>query len=195
MNIGIYSGSFNPMHIGHIILGDFLVQNSSLDQIWYLVTPQNPLKNKEILLSQEHRFKMVKEALAEYPSLVASDFEFHLPRPSYTLNALQGLRETYLDCNFHLIIGADNWFEFYNWKEYKKILSDFEVYVFSRYGFRQYMHRWTRECKIKKVIFVHSPIIEISSTSIRKMIAENISPRPYLPIQVFNYIQKHNLYK
>lgn len=193
MNIGIYCGSFNPMHVGHIILGDFLVQNNLLDQIWYLVTPHNPLKNKEVLLTFAQRLEMAKEALRNYPKLLVSDFEFHLPQPSYTVNTLCELQKAYSDYKFNLIIGADNWFDFYKWKSYKEILAEFEIYVFSRYGYLQCMHDWTNDCRIKKVSFVQSPIIEISSTIIREMISQNISPQAYLPAEVFNYMKNNKL--
>lgn len=192
MKIGIFSGSFNPIHVGHLILGNYIVENTDIEQVWFVVTPHNPLKEQEELLPEEERLKMVQLAIQPYEGkLIASDFEFSLPRPSYTIDTLTALKENYPEHDFSLVIGGDNWDSFTDWKDYDKIISNYKIIVYPRLD-----SRLNVSSKMKSwVEILDSPIIEISSTDIRRGIKENMNMRPYLPVEVFEYIKDNDLYK
>lgn len=191
MNIGIFSGSFNPIHIGHVILANYIVEFTEIDEIWFLVSPQNPLKSAEELSDQQLRLEMTKLALRKYAKLKVSDFEFDMPKPSYTIDTLRALREKYLENTFSLIIGADNWNVFESWREYDKIWEEFALKVYPRLG-----SRITIPNKLKhKVEALDSPIVEMSSTFIRESIAEGKNISAFLPEGVYEYIVEKGLYK
>lgn len=194
MKIGIYSGSFNPVHIGHVILGSYIVDFTDIDEVWYVVSPQNPLKSSSELLDEHERLAMVDIALSPYPNLVASDFEFHLKRPSYTIDSLYALRTRYPEHEFYLIIGADNWCDFAKWKNYETLLSEFPILIFPRMGFQL---NETVNCHLPNqgIEVLNSPIIEISSSFIRYVLNSNKCSKPYLPTEVYTYIMQHGLYK
>ena len=135
MDIGIFSGSFNPVHIGHLALANYLCEYQGLDEIWFMVTPHNPLKEETLLMDDALRLKLVRLAIAGYPKFRASDFEFHLPRPSYTVHTLDKLKEAYPQDTFHLIIGADNWALFPRWYQSERILAENHVLVYPRPGY------------------------------------------------------------
>lgn len=191
MNVGVFSGSFNPIHIGHLILGDYITEFTDIDEVWFLVSPHNPLKNSEELLDEAQRLKMVTLALEDYPKLKASDFEFSLPKPSYTVATLEALREQFSDHNFSLVIGADNWETFEKWRDYSKILENHKVLVYPRLG-----HRLSIASKLKnRVEALDSPVIEISSTFIRENIAGGCEMRALMPPKVYEYVKENSLYK
>lgn len=191
MNIGIFSGSFNPIHIGHLILANYIVEFTEIEEVWFLVSPQNPLKSEDELSDEHIRLEMAELALAKYAKLKASDFEFSMPIPSYTVNTLDALRNEYPGHNFTLIIGADNWNVFESWREYDKILENYKIRVYPRLG-----HRITIPTKLRdKVEALDSPIIEISSTFIRDSIAEGKDVRAFLPDDIYDYIMNKGLYK
>ncbi|EGK00353.1 nicotinate (nicotinamide) nucleotide adenylyltransferase [Dysgonomonas gadei] len=191
MNIGIFSGSFNPIHIGHLILANYIVEFTEIEEVWFLVSPQNPLKSEDELSDEHIRLEMTELALAKYAKLKASDFEFSMPIPSYTVNTLDALRNEYPGHNFTLIIGADNWNVFESWREYDKILENYKIRVYPRLG-----HRITIPTKLRdKVEALDSPIIEISSTFIRDSIAEGKDIRAFLPDDIYDYILNKGLYK
>ncbi len=191
MKTGLFFGSFNPIHIGHLIIANFIVENSELDKIWFVVTPQNPFKKKSTLLDDHHRLEMVNLAIQKYPKFQLSNIEFSLPQPSYTIDTLVSLQEKYPNHEFVLIMGKDNLITFHKWKNYEQILKYYKIFVYPR----------ITEIPESEMIAhpniseVSSPIIEISSTTIRQMIKENKNVRPMLPPEVFDYIDGSNLYK
>ncbi|MDR1717398.1 MAG: nicotinate-nucleotide adenylyltransferase [Prevotella sp.] len=191
MNIGIFSGSFNPIHIGHLILANYIVEFTEIEEVWFLVSPQNPLKSENELSDEHIRLEMTELALAKYTKLKASDFEFSMPIPSYTVNTLDALRNEYPGHNFTLIIGADNWNVFESWREYDKILENYKIKVYPRLGYRITIPTKLRD----KVEALDSPIIEISSTFIRDSIAGEKDIRAFLPDDIYDYILNKGLYK
>lgn len=191
MNIGIFSGSFNPIHQGHLMIANFVSEFTPLDEIWFLVSPQNPFKETYTLIPQEHRLKMVELALDGYEQLRASDFEFHLPVPSYTVDTLRALTSKYPEHTFSLVIGADNWNLFEQWRDHEAIIQQHHIYVYQRLN---YPVTISDEYK-SQVEALHSPIIEISSTFIRQCIREGRNIKSFLPEKVWNYIFQHNLYQ
>ena len=190
MKIGLYFGSFNPIHIGHLIIANHLSQNTDLQQIWLVVTPHNPLKNKKTLLADYHRYEMVHLALHPYDSLLPCDIEFYLPKPSYTIHTLLHLQEKYPKHHFHLIMGADNLQNFHKWKNHQAILEHHEIYVYPRALQNSKPYKINSE----KIHRVNAPIIEIAATDIRKAIKEKKEVRPLLSDKVWNYIDKVGLY-
>lgn len=191
MNIGVFSGSFDPVHIGHLVLANYITEFTEIDEVWFLVSPQNPLKKDRALSDEMQRLKMVELALSEYPNLRASDFEFSLPRPSYTVNTLDMLSKKHPEHNFSLVIGADNWSVFDNWKNYEEIISRFNIKVYPRLGCRISIPPTLRE----SVEALESPIIEISSTFIRESISSGKDMRAFLPCEVYEFVEQHGLYK
>ncbi|MCC8155564.1 MAG: nicotinate-nucleotide adenylyltransferase [Tannerellaceae bacterium] len=173
---GIFSGSFNPIHIGHLALANWLCEYEELDEVWFVVTPQNPLKEKNDLLDNNKRLIMVKAAIDGYPHFKASDFEFHLPVPSYTIDTLQALEKAYPDHQFQLIIGADNWNLIKRWKDYRKLLTTYPVLVYPRLNYK--INIPEQYPLVKKV---NAPIIEISSTFIRESVGAGKDIRFFLP--------------
>lgn len=190
--IGLFFGTFNPIHIGHLILANHLYQYSDLDEIWLVVTPHNPLKKKKSLLNDHHRFEMVWRLCEEYPGLRPNDIEFNLPQPNYTVSTLAHLEEKYPDYEFCLIMGEDNLKSFPKWKNYEVILERYHILVYPRFseGFVENLfHKHPRISRIK------APRIEISSTFIRNAIKEGKDVRPLLPPVVWEYIEEMNFYR
>lgn len=191
MKIGIFSGSFNPIHIGHMVLANFITEFTDIDEVWFLVTPQNPFKEDTALLDEEIRFEMTKLALADYPKLKASDFEFSLSKPSYTVHTLEALCKAYPENTFALIIGADNWESFDRWRDFEGILEQYRIYVYPRLGYRISIPN-----KLKKnVEALNSPVIEISSTFIREGLFKGKDMHAFLPENVYKYIIEKELYR
>ena len=188
--IGIYSGSFNPIHHGHVMLANYLVEFSDLDELWFVVTPQNPLKKKEDLLDDDERLKMVQLALGDDPRFLVSDIEMHLPTPSYTINTLTALSKQYPDSEFVFICGMDSLQNFKNWREYQKILDNYELLVFPREGYDG-----GELINYPSVTVLKTPIIEISSTFIRQCVKEGRDVRHFMPEKAFEYMKEHRLYE
>jgi len=191
-NIGLYFGTFNPIHIGHLIIANHMVENSDLDEIWMVVTPHNPFKKKSSLLDNHHRLEMVYMATEDYEKIIPSDIEFNLPQPNYTIFTLANLSEKYPNYNFNLIMGEDNLKSLHKWKNYEAILEDYQVYVYPRISEGKVETQFDNHPKIHRV---SAPIIEISSTMIRNGIKEGKNMRPLLSNKVWKYVDEMNFYK
>jgi nicotinate-nucleotide adenylyltransferase len=191
-NIGLYFGSFNPIHIGHLILANYLAEHSNLDEIWLVVTPQNPFKDKKSLLDNASRLEMVALSLKEYDKLKPCDIEFHLPQPNYTIDTLIHLEEKYPQHSFSLIMGEDNLKSFHKWKNYEVILSRYLIYVYPRLSEGKVLDALQGH---EHIVYIKTPIIELSATAIREDIAQGKDVRPMLPAQVWSYIDKWGFYK
>jgi len=190
--IGLYFGTFNPIHVGHLTIANYMVEFSDLDEVWMVVTPHNPHKKKKTLLDDVHRLTMVRVALENYPKLKASNIEFDLPQPNYTVNTLAHLEENYPKEQFCLIMGEDNLKSFHKWKNYDVILDRYEIYVYPRISEGTIEHQFVGHEKITKIA---APIMELSSTFIRKAISEGKNIRPMLPQNVWDYLDEMNFYK
>lgn len=188
--IGLFFGSFNPIHNGHLILANYFAEFTDLQQIWFVVSPHNPLKEKKSLLAQHHRLYMVNLAIEDFPKFKASDIEFHLPQPSYTIHTLAHLKEKYPQHQFHLIMGQDNLSTFHKWKNYELILQNHKIYIYPRLNAEP-----SSFDNHPNVIFTNAPQIEISSTFIRKAIQEKKDLRYFLHPEVWRYIDEMNFYR
>lgn len=186
---GVFSGSFNPIHIGHLALANYLCEFEGLDEVWFMVSPHNPLKAQSELWADELRLHLVKLATEAYPHFHASDFEFSLPRPSYSVHTLEKLREAYPKREFHLIIGSDNWVCFNRWHEPERIIAENHILIYPRPNFP------VNEKELPKTIRVaHSPTFDISSTFIRQALSKGKDVRYFLHPAVWDYL-KSNLIK
>ena len=191
MNIGLFGGSFNPIHNGHVRLAKSLLQKAALDEVWFLVSPQNPFKQDQQLLDDDKRLQLVRLALKEEPQLIASDFEFHLPKPSYTWNTLQALEQEYPERKFTLLIGGDNWEAFDKWYRYEDILKRYPIIVYPRKGSK------VSDVKFQDsdIQIVETPLINISSTQIRQRLQEGKSVRGLVNTEVAMVIEQEHLYR
>ena len=187
--IGIFGGSFNPVHNGHIMLAQYLAQYSHLDEVWLTLSPQNPLKITNSLLDDSHRLAMLKLAIEKAPLLKACEIELELPRPSYTINTLDELSRRYPNYKFNIVIGGDNWNLIDRWKDYQRIINDYGVVIYPRPGYKLSV------TNKPNVVVVEAPLADISSTQIRTAIANHEETGHLLPKGVAEYINKHNLYK
>ena len=191
MNIGLVGGSFNPIHNGHVRLAKSLLQEAALDEVWFLVSPQNPFKQDQQLLDDDKRLQLVRLALKEEPQLMASDFEFHLPKPSYTWNTLQALEQEYPERKFTLLIGGDNWEAFDKWYRYEDILKRYPIIVYPREGSKVSGVKF----QVSDIQIVETPLINISSTQIRQRLQEGKSVRGLVNTEVAMVIEQEHLYR
>ena len=192
MKIGLYFGTFNPIHIGHLIIANHLAENSDLDQIWMVVTPHNPHKEKSTLLDDYHRLHLVNLATEDFPKIKASDIEFKLLQPNYTVNTLVHLQEKFPKNEFSLIMGEDNLNSLPKWKNYEAILENYHIYVYPRISGEFQKSNLENHPHVHKI---DAPIIELSSTFIRNSIKNKINIIPMLPEKVWKYVDDNNFYK
>ncbi|MEC4004282.1 nicotinate (nicotinamide) nucleotide adenylyltransferase [Flavobacterium sp. SUN052] len=190
MKIGLYFGTFNPIHVGHMIIANHMAENSDLNQIWMVVTPHNPHKQKNTLLDDYQRLHLVNLATEDYTKIKASDIEFKLPQPNYTVNTLAHLQDKYPQHEFSLIMGEDNLNSLHKWKNYEYILANHDIYVYPRLNSGTIENQFVNHPKIHKI---DSPIIELSSTFIRESIKNKKNVAPMLPYKVWEYLD-HNLF-
>ena len=197
-NIGLYFGTFNPIHVGHLVIANYMANYTELDEVWLVVSPQNPLKKKESLLADYHRLSLVRIAVEDNQKLNACNDEFSLPIPSYTVNTLAHLKEKYNSYNFHLIMGEDNLRSFHKWKNYESIIKEHKIYVYPRVLTEQELNE---KVNIKSsyehpnIIKCEAPIMKISSSFIRKAIQNKKDVRYLLTEKVFKYVDEMNFYK
>lgn len=192
MKIGLYFGTFNPIHVGHMIIANHMAEHSDLDQIWLVVTPHNPHKQKTTLLDDYQRLHMVTLATEDFTKIKPSDIEFKLQQPNYTVNTLAHLEEKYPKHEFVLIMGEDNLNSFHKWKNYEVILKNHEIYVYPRKNSDKINEQFVAHNKIKRV---DAPIIELSSTFIRDNIKSKKNVAPMLPQKVWDYIDSSAFYR
>lgn len=188
MNIGLYFGSFNPIHNGHLIIANFTVQNTDLDEVWLVVSPQNPFKKSAVLLNEQHRLSLVKIALEGEIKIKASNVEFKLPKPSYTSNTLVYLKEKYPKNTFSIIMGSDGFQNIDKWHNASYILKNHKIFIYKRPGF-EINNSFGADISI-----LDSPQIEISSSFIRKQISLKKSIRFYVPDSVKEEIEREGYY-
>ncbi|MFK7832945.1 MAG: nicotinate (nicotinamide) nucleotide adenylyltransferase [Winogradskyella sp.] len=192
MKIGLYFGTFNPIHVGHLTIANHLAEHSDLDQVWFVVTPLSPFKKKSSLLDNYQRLEMVHLATKDYDNLRPSDIEFGLKQPNYTIDTLTYLFEKFPKYEFSLIMGEDNLKSFHKWKNYELILENHNIYVYPRLSEGKIDTQFNNHPKIHSV---DAPIMELSSTFIRKSIKDNKNVRPMLPEHVWKYIDDMNFYR
>lgn len=191
MKVGLFFGSFNPVHTGHLLIANYFIQFGGFDKIWFMVSPQNPFKTNDNLLDENIRLHLLRLAINGDERFGASDFEFKLPRPSYTVNTLSELRTQYPADVFIPIIGGDNLQSFHLWKEYQAILDQHEVYVYRRAGY----HENPLLANHPKIKIFEVPLLNISSTYIREMLQAGKSIKYLVPEKVDQYIREKGLYQ
>jgi len=189
--VGIFSGSFNPIHIGHLILANYMLEFTYLDEVWFLVTPHNPLKEAESLLGDNIRLEMTRLAVKDFDRLLVSDIEFDMPKPSYTIETLTKLKAENPGLEFTLLIGSDNWVKFPRWKDNERLAKEFKILVYPRLGEDVLINGLHTE----NVRLVDAPVVEISSTFIRESIRAGKDMRAFLPNRVYDFILSNKLYK
>ena len=191
MRIGIFGGSFNPVHTGHAMIANYAAQWLDLDEVWLMVSPENPLKAGWDYASEQHRLAMAAMVADDCAGVRASDFEFSLPRPSYTFLTLQRLREQWPEHEFALIIGSDNWLVFDRWREHERILQNHRVWIYPRPGYE--VDAASLPAGVQ--LMADAPQALISSTMVREGVKKGKNLNFFVPVKVFDYIQQHNLYR
>lgn len=189
MNIGLYFGSFNPVHCGHLIIANHILNETDIERVWFIVSPQNPFKTNTSLLNEYNRLYLLKLATEDDQRIKVSDIEFGLPKPSYTSITLAHLQEKYPEHQFSIIMGGDSFQNLHKWNNAEFIIKNFSVYVYPRPGFETNNHI---NAKLK---IVNAPLLEISATQIRQLIKNGKSVRYLLPEKVREEIEKGNYYK
>lgn len=187
---GLLFGSFNPIHSGHLILANYMAEFADLDEVWFVVSPQNPLKQKAGLLADVHRLALVRLATEEQPRLRVTDIEFKMPRPSYTIDTLTWLSDKYPEREFVVICGTDIFSHFHKWKNYREILHQYQLYVYPRPG--SSLGEYTGHPKIR---LFDAPLLEISSSFIRKGIRAKNNMSFWMPEKVYRYILEMHFYE
>jgi nicotinate-nucleotide adenylyltransferase len=191
MKVGLYFGSFNPIHHGHLVIANFILEHAHLDQVWFVVSPQNPLKRSATLLNEYHRLHLVRLAVENESRLKASDIEFKLPKPSYTVDTLAYLQEKYPKEEFSVIMGSDSFQNLTKWKNYRWLLKNYPIYVYRR----PEHENPPNYPDARHVEIVDAPLLPISSTDIRNKIKNGQSVRYLLPDSVLEEIEKSGYYR
>ena len=193
MKVGLFFGSFNPIHIGHLILANYILEHTDMDELWFVVSPQNPFKEKKSLLKDHNRLDMVQLAVKNYPKMRASNVEFSLPQPSYTIDTLTYLHEKYSDYSFSLIMGEDNLQSLHKWKNSETLIKNHHIIVYPRmYDGEKKDPEYLQH---ENISLIEAPVIELSATEIRNMIKTGKNVRPMLPPEVFEYLDGSSFYK
>ena len=196
MKIGLYFGTFNPIHVGHLIIANYMAQHQDIDQVWLVVTPQNPLKNKESLLADHIRLDMAREAVLDHALLSVSDLEFHLPKPNYTISTLAHFCEKYPQHTFSLLMGEDNLRNFHKWYNWEQILEKHHLYVYPRAFTPGEVIHSQPNIKHANIIQVPDvPVLGVSASKIRAMLAAQQDCSFLLTERVLNYIEQRGLYQ
>jgi len=189
MKIALYFGSFNPIHVGHLIIANHVMNETDIDQLWFVVSPQNPLKESASLLNEHQRLHLVRLAIEEEPKFQVSNIEFGMPRPSYTIDTLTFLKEKYPDYSFTVVLGGDSFQNITKWKNYKTLLEKFDLFVYQRPGFE------IDTSLSERIKILQAPLLEISSTRVRKLIKEKKSFRYLVTAPVMEEIEAGGYYK
>ena len=189
MKVGLFFGSFNPIHIGHMAIANYMVEFGPIDQLWFIVTPHNPLKKKKNLLDDYQRLEMVNRAIGDDFRFRASDIEFRLPKPNYTINTLAYLKEKHPKNDFYLIIGSDNYVTLKKWKNWEVLIRDFKFLIYPRPGYDHTTVDFEGSFEL-----IEAPLIEISSTFIRKAITAGKDMRYFLSENVYQYLSEMGFY-
>lgn len=191
MKVGLYFGTFNPIHIGHMVIANFMVEFTEINQLWFVVSPQSPFKQKHSMLSDYQRLELVNLAIDDDLRFRASNVEFNLPKPSYTIDTLTYLSDQYPQHEFYILMGSDNLTHFHKWKNYEQIINHHHVIVYPRPGFDESNYQKHERIQIA----YDAPQMDISSTKIREAIREGKNMRHWLPAKAFQYIDEMNFYK
>lgn len=191
MRIGIFGGSFDPIHIGHAIIAQHIINSGVVDRLWFMVSPVNPLKAGKVRqVADTDRLRMVEMVSRPMEGVETSAFEFTMPRPSYTIDTLNALQAKFPDDEFYLVTGGDNWQIFHKWRNSEEILAKYHLLIYPRLGYEVIIPDELKD----RVTLVDAPIIELSSTEIRERLAKGQSVRYYVPDEVLGYIERHHLY-
>ena len=191
MEIGLYFGSFNPIHVGHVVIANYILETTAIDELWFVISPQNPLKEKSTLLDDYQRLRMVELAIDDFPHLRASSVEFSLPQPSYTIQTLAHLCDKYPHHTFSLIMGGDNIQSIHKWKNYQRIIENYKIYVYPRPGFVMPPNLDENP----NIEIVNAPLMEISSSMIREWIKQGRNIQGFMPSSAWQYLDEMNFYK
>ena len=189
MNIGLFFGSFNPVHNGHLIIANHIANNTNIQKIWFVISPQNPLKPSASLLNEYHRLHLVKTAIDGENKLHASNVEFHLLKPSFTIDTLSYIKEKFPEHEFSVIMGSDSFSNLQKWKNFEIIIRDYHIYIYKRPEFE------VKNSFGAKITILNAPLLEISSTHIRELIKSGKSIRYLLPDSVKDEIERNNYYR
>ncbi len=188
-HIGLFFGSFNPVHVGHLALANYIAENSEIDEIWFVVSPQNPFKESDELIDAEHRVNMLQESINQYPRFKVCDIELNLPTPSYTYNTLNKLTELYPNYNFSIIMGSDNLINLNRWRNVDEIMKLCSIKIYPRPEYPI-----LKELITNSISVIDAPVFDISSTLIRKGLSEGKNYSYLIPKKAHDYIVKHGLY-
>lgn len=189
--VGLFFGTFDPIHNGHLNIAKYIIEEKLADQVWLVVTPKNPLKLKNDISSFDHRYNMVNIATKKYSNIIPSDLEVNLKKPNYTINTLDFVSKKMLDIEFSLIIGEDNYKIFDTWKDYKTILNNYKIYIYPRKG----TLNETPHIINDNAMYIRGPRIDLSSTNIRNIISRNSNSDDLISADVMQYIHNNNLYQ